>query len=288
MHRLLRSKVFIGLIVIITLLVVFGNSIKEDSKLYFLKNIVSVPLTPFQKAYTFVGDKIGDVSGYFRDLDTLRSEKEELIKRIEYLENTNYELERYKRENENLRELLSIKDSYTAYRQLGANIIAKDPGNWFNSFTIDIGMADKVNTTFPVITNRGLVGKVVNSQLNSSTVQTIIDYDSAVSARLSDTHDLVIVRGDLELKSKGLCKMEFTPVDIDINIGDKLETSGLGGIYPKGILIGEVFQIVGTPGDKTSYVIVKPYVDFKRLEEVVVLIYNEQIDKEKVSTTNEE
>ncbi len=123
----------------------------------------------------------------------------------------------------------------------------------------------------PVITSKGLVGKVSAAQPFSSKIISIIEDGSAASAIVSKTGDLVVVKGDLKLSKEGLCKIEYIPVDLDLSQGDVIETSGMGGIYPKGIIIGTVKEVRQGESDLDKYAIVEPAVDLKRLSNVVIL-----------------
>ena len=126
---------------------------------------------------------------------------------------------------------------------------------------------------FPVVTSSGvLVGRVFDTDISTSNIQTIIDEESAVSgwiAKPGGGH--AIVKGDLQLKEEGLCKLVYIPVEIDIEVGDVIETSGVGGIYPKGIVIGKVIEVRKTNSEFDRYAILQPAADFKKLEEVFIL-----------------
>lgn len=261
------------------LLVIMGLSSKRDGKVNYARNTFTVILAPFQKFINYVENQIDEASGYLRGMNTLSEENEILKSRVAELENDVKELSGYRTKNEELREALNIKQQFSDVEFLGANIIAKDMGNWFHTFTIDRGTKDMVNVDLPVITNNGLVGRVVNADLITSRVISIIDEDSTVSARISKTRDLVFVRGDLSLKDQGLCRLDNIFPDVDISVGDTIETSGLGGIYPKGVIIGVVKEIRRRTSDLNRYAIIEPSVDFKRLEEVFVLIDRKNINR---------
>ena len=280
MLRILRSKWFIVSFITIILLVVMGVSANKSSRLNWLNNILSVPMKPVQGFFTTVGRKVGDTFSFFKDIEAVKNENEQLKIQVAGLEKENRELSVLKVKNEELRQALKLKEQFGDYSILGANIIAVDPGNWFNVFKIDIGGRDGVKIDAPVVTSaRGLVGRAISTDLTNSNVQTIIDEESAVSGWISKAGGgHAIVRGDMELKEKGLCKMDYIPLEVDVEVGDIIETSGLGGIYPKGILIGEVIEVRKTNSELDRYAIIQPAADFKRLEEVFVL-KNNQIDE---------
>ena len=277
MLRIFKSKWFIVSFITIILLVVMGVSANKSSKLNWLNNILSVPMKPVQGFFTTVGQKVGVTFSYFKDIEAVRKENEQLKIQVAGLKKENRELSVLEVKNEELRQALKLKEQFGDYTILGSNIIAVDPGNWFNVFKIDIGGKEGVKTDAPVVTSaKGLVGRVVSSDATTSNVQTIIDEESAVSgwiAKAGGGH--AIVRGDMQLKEKGLCKMDYIPLEVDVEVGDIIETSGLGGIYPKGILIGEVIEVRKTNSELDRYAIIQPAADFKRLEEVYVLKNNQ-------------
>lgn len=273
MLRLFRSKLFLLSLTTILILIVMGVSVNRDSKLNWLSNTVSVPLTPVQQFFTSAGQKVGDAFSFFKDMQVVKDENEQLKARVNELEKENRELQSFRDKNEKLREALNLKQQFDDFTIVGANIIAIDPGNWFNIFKIDLGGRDGIRADLPVVTGgKGLVGRVLSSDLTSSKVLTIIDEDFAVAGWISKVGGgHVIIRGDLTLKEKGLCKMDYIPLDIDVEVGDVVETSGLGGIYPKGIVIGKVIEVRKTNSEMNRYAVIEPVADFKKLEEVFVL-----------------
>lgn len=277
MLRLFKSKWFTVSLIVICLIVVMGVSANKSSKLNWLRNIISVPLSPVQGFITSVGQKVEDGMSFFKDIEAVRKENEELKAQVSELKIKNRELASLESKNEELRKALNLKKQFGDYTFLGANIIAVDPGNWFNVFKVDIGERDGVAVDFPVVaSSKGLVGRVMSTDLTSSKVLTIIDEASSVAGWISKAGGgHVIVRGDIELKEQGLCKMDYIPLEVDVEVGDVIETSGLGGIYPKGIIIGEVIEVRKTNSELDRYAIIRPEADFKRLEEVYILKSNE-------------
>jgi len=269
--RFFKNKLFILLTITVAILIIMGLSARKNSKINSVSNVLTVVLSPFQEFINYIGDRVEGSAKYLQDIEALSQENEALKARINELEKEVKELSDYREKNKELKEALNIKDQFSDVEFLGANIIAKDMGNWFNTFTIDRGITDGVTVDSAVITKDGLVGRVISTDIFSSKIITIIDEDSTVSARVSKTRDLVFVKGDLELKNQGLCRLDNIFPDMDIAVGDTIETSGLGGIYPKGIIIGKVKEVRRKTNDLNRYAIIEPAVDFKRLEEVFVL-----------------
>lgn len=271
MLRLFKNKRFILLFITIVLLVVIGLSSIQNNKINYVGDIFSTILSPFQRFINFSDKKINDFFAHFEDINKLRKENEALRETVDELVYENEKLIDFKIKNEELRKALDIKDQYSSMDMIGANIIAKDIGNWFDIFTIDRGTKDNISNDYPIVTSRGLVGRVMQTDFLSSKVISIIDEDSSISARLSKTSDVVVIKGDRKLKNQGLCILNYIPADADISAGDKVETSGMGGIYPKGIVIGKVKEVRQRTNELDRYAIIQPSVDFKRLEEVFIL-----------------
>ncbi len=271
MLRLFKSKLFILLFVTVVILSVMGISARQDSIVNRFGGILNAVMPPFQRLFSISGQKSGAFISFFRDTKAIRMENEQLKIKVDNLEKENNELKSFKEENKELKAVLNLKDQFNSYDFIGANITAKDMGNWFNVFTVDRGSRDGIAKDFPVITGKGLVGKVFSAGSISSKVISIIDVDSTVSARISKTRDYVRVKGDINLKNKGLCVMDYIPLDVDVEVGDTVETSGIGGIFPKGIIIGSVKEIRQTSSEMNRYAIIEPAVDFQRLEDVFIL-----------------
>lgn len=273
MRNLFSRKGFWLFVVMVLLVVLLVSTSNTAGGLNVLRNVLSVPLAPLRQAYASV---TGSVGGFFSNMASLRDAQEEnlaLRKEIFSLQAQNLELAELKRQNEEFRKLLNFKEQYADYAFLGSTIIGKDPGNWFDVFTINRGRKDglKSGTGYPVIAADGLVGRVSHVGLLSSGVVSIIDMDSTVSVRVARTRDLLVVRGDIMLKQEGLCRVDYIPPNADLKPGDVLETSGMGEVYPKGIRVGIIDRIVRNQGQYDAYAILTPAVDFKRLEEVQVL-----------------
>ena len=170
---------------------------------------------------------------------------------------------------ERLQELYQLDQDYSQYDKVAANVISKDTGNWFNSFTINKGTDDGIQKDCNVIAGSGLVGIVTEVGKNWATVRSIIDDTSNVSAMTSDR---CIVAGDLRLIDEG--KLQFIHLkdkDNKIQEGEKIVTSDVSDKFLKGILIGYVSEIKEDPNNLTKTGTLTPVVDFEHLSEVLVI-----------------
>ncbi|EMS74158.1 rod shape-determining protein MreC [Ruminiclostridium cellobioparum] len=269
-----KSRALIVLIVSLVLIVTIGLTINPLSSVNWFGNLISVPFTSIEKVFTYAGQEIEAGVGLFNNVEVLRAENKALKEEIDKLNNERTEYVRLKTENDDLKNVLKLKDQLDGIDMTGANVIAKDSGNLFNIFLVDKGVTNGISYNMPVVTSKGLVGKVSSSQPFSSKITSIIEDGSAASAIVAKSGDLVVVKGDLKLGKEGLCKLLYIPNDLDLTQGDVIETSGLGGIYPKGIIIGTVKEVRTGESDLDRYAIIQPAVDLRRLSQVVILKKN--------------
>jgi len=206
---------------------------------------------------------------FLRNMNNLATENDELLARIFLLETEFGRLLLVEDENRVLAELLDIHRRYADFPTIGANIIARDPGNWFDTFMIDRGSRDGVVQNMVVLAPGGLAGMVVSAGWNHATVVTLIDYSSSVGAESRRTGDWGILSGDIALMSDGLMRMEFFNPAADFDIDDEIITSTMSSIYPPGIKIGHIVDIIFEGDNKTA--IVQPAVDFSRMSRLLVI-----------------
>ncbi|ACL76890.1 rod shape-determining protein MreC [Ruminiclostridium cellulolyticum] len=266
-----KSRALVITIIVLILIVCVGLTVNPASNINWIGNLISVPFTSVEKAFSYTGQKVEEGISLFDNVQKLQAENKELKEKIDKLNNERTEYLRLKRENEDLRKVFDLKDQFASYDHVGANIIARDGGNLFNVFLTDKGSANGINYNMPVITSKGLVGRVVSAQLFSSKIISIIEDGSSVSALVAKSGDYVVVKGDIKLEKEGLCKLEYIPADLDLIQGDIIQTSGIGGIYPRGITIGTVKEIRAGESDLDRYAIIQPAADLKRLNQVVIL-----------------
>jgi rod shape-determining protein MreC len=201
----------------------------------------------------------------------LAKENQDLQSELATLKSELSDYDELQKENERLSALLDYEQQHTEYTFKVAGISAKDPGIWFDSFTINVGSADGIAVDMPVVTPDGVVGRVEEVGLNWAKVMTVIDGQSGVSCIVERTRDVGSVRGRMEnTPDDPLLDMDFLPIDTDIQVGDNILTSGIGGIYPKGLMIGQVVEVGEQSNQKK--VVVKSAVDFRSLEEVMVMV----------------
>jgi rod shape-determining protein MreC len=230
-------------------------------------------VTPIQGWMYRIATHIADTAQRVQDRRDLQEAHEALQVRVTQLEQELLAYRETAKENERLRRILNYKRQQDQYQMVVAAVTGKNPGNWFNVFTIDKGQLDGVAPNSAVMTPEGLVGRVIDTGPRWSKVRGVIDHLSAVSAIVERTRDTGIVRGNKGLSFEdGMARMVHLPMDSDIVPGDRIITSGLGDIFPKGIYIGEVIEVIEERRDLYKTVIIRPASDFRRLEEVLVIV----------------
>lgn len=254
-------------IVILILIVIFTNN--NINKISIIENICNIFVMPIQNGFTYLKNKISGNDSFFTDMDNLKSENEELKKRNSELEQSLRELEIIKAENETLKEYVNLKEKYEEYDTIPADVINRDISNYSSTIIINVGSNDGIKEDMTVIADSGLVGHIISVTPTTAKVQTIIDTGTAVTSKISTTDDTIIVQGTLDDKST--LKATFIPTDAVVLQGDSIETSGIGGIYPKGIHIGSIKEVINTSNPINRYAIVETAVNFTKLTTVLVI-----------------
>lgn len=268
----MEKKKKTGLVgVIITLAILIIAVILTNIKLedwFYVENIFGKITNPVQNGLVYLKNGISKNDSFFINLDELKKENESLREKNIELEKSLRELEIIKAENETLKEYVGLKNKYSQFSTKPGYVIQKDFTNFSKLIEINLGKNDGIDINMTVISEKGLVGHVISVQDNSAKVQTILDPSNAVSASIKSTKDAILIKGTLE--ETGL-KASLIPTDASILEGDLLETSGIGGIYTKGIYIGNVKKIVNTKNITDRYAYIEPAVDFSKLETVLVI-----------------
>ncbi len=254
--------------------------------LCFTLNISGGPLNtaagyvfiPMQEGINKIGTWITDKSDNLKKLSDVMAENEELKSQVDKLttELNTIKLEQY--ELDNLRELYELDQKYPSYEKVAANVIGKDSGNWFNTFTIDKGSNDGIEVDMNVMAGSGLVGIVTDVGPNYAKITAIINDTSKVSGMVTTTSDNLIVNGNLQKMNEDMV-IEFTNLndkDDEVMVGDPVVTSYVSYDYQQGILIGYISTIETDSNNLTKSGTITPVVDFEHIEEVLVILNKKQ------------
>ncbi|WMI81258.1 rod shape-determining protein MreC [Anaerotignum sp. MB30-C6] len=267
-----KKKIIAVIAIAITVVALFlgGKNLNASA----LESVIGFVVTPFQDLTTGINSWVESTAESAQDKNKLLEENAHLKEEVAKLQDENKRLDQYERENESLSALLKISQKYPEYKSTGTRIIAKSPGVWYDTFTINKGTGDEVSANMILIAPGGVVGKILESGINYSKAQSILDSRSAVPAMSLRTGDLGVVKGDYSLMDDGLCKMEYIDGEAQIAVGDEIVTSQLSEVYPQGLSIGKVTKIETDTNGLTKYAVIEPFVDLKHLDTLLVIDKN--------------
>jgi rod shape-determining protein MreC len=258
-------KFIIPILIFLLALSLISANLHSRENMSFFESLVVGITSPVQKA---VWGVIGGISsvwrGYFY-LVGLEKENQALKKELQELK---LQVNRYREAdlaNKRLRALLNFKKSI-ATPLLPAQLVAFDPSGWFQTILIDKGRNDGVLQDMAVVSAEGLVGRVIGVSKHHAKVLLILDGNSAVDAYIQRSR----ARGVLVGLGRELCLLKYVHRNEDVQVGDQVISSGMGGVFPKGLLVGTVKEVVR--GSSGLFQRVEPGVNFGRLEEVLVVI----------------
>ena len=265
------------LLVLVLLLTGIGRLLGGASP---LSQFLQAALSPVDKLLGSGVAKLEDIYGYMHDYDQLKEENAALKARIAEMANEVRRSQDANEENERLRTLLNLQRAHMDYAMVDANLISWSTSSWSSAFNIDRGSRDGIEAGDCVITECGyLVGIVTECGRYSSTVRTLLDPRSAVAARMETAGITAVAAGDFALMSQGRLKLTYLQDAGVLIIGDTVLTTGSGGVYPSGLVIGTVADLRLDQGGFTEYGIMDPGVELASLRQVFVIRgYEEEND----------
>lgn len=236
-----------------------------------VSKVMRTVFSPFQNGVAYITNKVKDTTDFIYEMKSYKDENEQLVSEINELKKQNKDVTNYREENERLKEILELQQNLNGYSTVAASVIAYSSNNWYDTIQISKGSFAGVAVGNAVITPNGVVGKVIETGPTWSIVSTILNPDNAMGVKVSRTSDVAVVEGDSEMYSQSFCKMTFIDKGSNLIIGDILETSGSGGIYPAGLSVGTIREINADAMGNLNYATIEPLVDFSSLYEVLVI-----------------
>ena len=224
-------------------------------------------VAPLQEAVT---DSIRFAKGIWNHyfyLVSAAQENDNLKKKLNRAVSENSQYKEIELSNQRLRNLLNFKETTTS-KILAAEVISVDPSSWFKAVIINKGSLDGIERGLPVVIRQGIAGQVVDVSSRYSQVMLIIDRNSSVDALVQRTRARGIIKGE----ATGECLFKYVLRKDDVRVGDKIVASGLDGVFPKGLPVGDVKEVVRRNSGVFQEVRVVPYIDFEKLEEVLVIL----------------
>jgi len=247
-------------------LVLMSSRLRGGGRGSILQDTVLAIGAPFLGAASWVAGGIGGTWRSYVDLREAADENVRLRERVETLTREANASEESRQELARLRDLLGLKET-APFGTVTARVIGKESADGARILLIDRGRADGIRPNQPAITPRGVVGRVIDVSASASKVQTILDPNSAVAGIVQRTRVQGIVVGAGEAG----CRMDYVSDLVPVEVGDVVVTSGLDQIHPKGEILG-IVAVVGQGDGLTQVIEVRPEVDFRRIEEVLVVL----------------
>ncbi|MBQ6986531.1 MAG: rod shape-determining protein MreC [Oscillibacter sp.] len=237
------------------------------------ENAVNVLATPFRAATSKFAFWFNDRQIYRRDVTQLEEENAALRKQIADMEAAIRQAENDSEENRRLREWLGLRQQRRDLSDLETALITEyTVSNWTSAVTLDKGTDHGVKMGDCVIDPTGaLVGVIERAGTNWSTMRTLIDTDTSIGAQVFRTKELGVLQGEFSLMEKGQVRLDFLPADSRLLAGDLVVTSGVGGYYPSGLVIGTIDEVRLNDSGSAPYAILTPQSDVSGLTQVAII-----------------
>jgi rod shape-determining protein MreC len=262
----------------LALLIVAGLILDELGALAPLEGVFLQLATPVQRLISGLTGRVIGANQTLREANDLRVRNAQLESLVDQLMIENVRLKEFEAQNEDLREKLNFAQTHPEYilraAQVKGRVIGAEPNSLLSILIIDVGKRHGVGKGMPVVTERGLVGHIQAVGTNWAKVLLIIDPSSSVAAIVQSSRAPGIVSGRL---GQDLV-MDYIPQTDSVSVGDIVLTSGMGGSYPKALVIGQVLEVQRRDIETFQRAIVHPSVGFERLETVLVVTSFEPVD----------
>jgi len=262
-----RPALLVVFVVVAIVLLTLWARESETGPIHQVRRGVQAVAAPVSAAGEWVTRPVRATTAWVSDLGVSRSDLQELRDQNQELRRLNAELEEARQENERLKGLVAFVEA-NKLESLGARVIGRPTSAWDGVIVIDRGSADGVKQGMPVIGPAGLLGQTIEVTSRSAKVRLITDQRGRVAAILQKTRAEGIVRGSID----GKLTLDFVSTEVTVTAGDVVITSGMGGVYPKGLVVGEVDTVRREANDLYPYISVRPSAQIEGIEEVLVLV----------------
>ncbi|MBE6966616.1 MAG: rod shape-determining protein MreC [Ruminococcaceae bacterium] len=266
-----KKTVVTALVAVLIALILAILSAVSGGRISPVGSLVNIISEPVQSAVGAVTDFFGERAARATRYDELEAENETLRYELSIARQAIRENSAIEKENEQLRAALAMRERDSSFVFEAAEIVAKNGDNWTRSFTINKGSSAGIAADNCVITADGMVGFISEVGTTWATVTALTDTTMEASAIASRTRDVASAEGDFELMAEGLFRLSYLPKNTQILAGDVIETSGVGGLFPKGIVLGSVVEVKNESHGISKYAIVRPAVDLDGINHVLVI-----------------
>lgn len=273
MKEYLRKNGIKLLVIVLAVAIIIGlSAIARGGRTGLLQNATGIFEAPVKKVLSSAVNYMDTIYGYLFKYDQLQAENESLRSQLADAQASARKGIEATEENQRLRKLLNLRDSHTDYVMESSKVVLWSSSNWSSTFTISKGSSAGIEIGDPVITEYGvLVGQITEVGTNWATVSTLLDVDMSVGAFVGDTQASGMVVGEYSFMKKKQAKLTYMADGAQIFVGDEVLTSGSGGAFPEGLLIGTLEAIKTESGGQLEYGIVKPSCNYDSLVQVFII-----------------
>ena len=267
-----KNGLRVGIIVAAAALIIGLGAAARDGRIGFVQNAAGVIKAPMQKVLSSAINWFDSIYGHIYEYDALQAENESLRSQLADAQKSARDGIEASEENTRLRRLLELREKHTDYELESCKVVLWSSSNWSSAFTISKGASSGIEMGDPVITEYGaVVGQVTELGTNWATVSTLIDVDMSVGAFVGATGNSGMVVGEYALMREKSAKLTYLADGAQIFVGDDVLTSGSGGAFPAGLVIGTLTAVQTEAGGQIEYGIVKPQANLDSLVQVFII-----------------
>lgn len=226
----------------------------------------SFVLSPLQKGVSLATQRVAGFWEWMTSLSHLRDDNERLAAELAAMQAENERLKEVELENQRLQKLLDFKEK-VYIRVALARVIGREPSSWFRTVLLDKGSRSGIARNMAVVTNAGIVGRVIDAAPRTAKVMLITDPGSSVSALVQRSRALGVLAGT----GRRMCELRHLSMEDDLQTGDQIVTSGEESLFPKGLVVGTIESVERPPNALSPVVTVRPAVNLRSVEEVFVV-----------------
>jgi rod shape-determining protein MreC len=262
-----KMVLIVGVIVLVAVNIIVLSASGKRFTAFGPERLAISFIAPFQELVTRAIRFSSDIWYHYFYLINVTKQNKDLITQLNEATEEYNQWQETELANARLRNLLDFQKTITE-RIVAAEVIGKDPSAWFNAVIIDKGKADGLTKGLPVVIPQGIAGQVIEVSKHYAKVMLVIDRNSAVDSLVQRTRARGVIKGE----STDRCRLEYVLQKNDVRVGDTVVSSGLDGVYPKGLRIGRVIEVTDHDANIFHEIIITPFVDFEKLEEVLVIL----------------
>ena len=267
-----KNGIRIAIITASIALIIGLASFARGGKVGFFQNLTGIIEAPVKKVLSSTVNWFDTIYGYLFEYDSLQAENESLRSQLADAQESARKGIAATEENIRLRKLLELREAHTDYVMESTKIVLWSSSNWSSTFTISKGTSSGIEVGDPVITEYGvLVGQVTEAGTTWATVSTLLDVDSSVGAFVGESQSSGMVVGEYSFMKDKVAKLSYMAESAQVFVGDDVVTSGSGGAFPQGLVIGTVTAVKTESGGQTRYAVVQPTVNYDGLVQVFVI-----------------